>query len=150
MECARRVSHPSIKNDSSAIWRSRGRCRFKEQPRQLFESLGDSRRGCDLLAGQARVFPLDIGIRAKHEHQVYKSVEGGEGNIYRRFWYAMVLSARPRARVSRSRCRNRAFRSVLHKLLNKCIHEFVHPLVLVGFGSQNFVHPILRFLGFFL
>src|SRR6266478_1037120 len=66
MECARRVSHPSIKNDSSAIWRSRGRCRFKEQPRQLFESLGDSRRGCDLLAGQARVFPLDIGIRAKH------------------------------------------------------------------------------------
>ena len=28
-----------------------------------------------------------------------------------------------------------ARRSILHKLLNKCIHEFVDPLVLVGFGS---------------
>ena len=74
---------PAIKNDSTAIWRSRGRCRFREQPRQIYESLGDSGRGCDLLASQARVFLLDIRIRAKHEHQVYKSVEGraagGEG-----------------------------------------------------------------------
>lgn len=37
-----------------------------------------------------------------------------------------------------------------HKVLNKCIHQFVDPLVLVVFGSQDFVHPILRFLRFFL
>jgi hypothetical protein len=30
----------------------RGRCRFKGQPRQVYEPLGDSCRGCDLLAGQ--------------------------------------------------------------------------------------------------
>jgi len=27
-------------------------CRFKGQPRQVYEPLGDSRRGCNLLAGQ--------------------------------------------------------------------------------------------------
>jgi len=30
------------------------------------------------------------------------------------------------------------------------IHEFVNPLILIVLGSQNFVHPILRFLRFFL
>jgi hypothetical protein len=59
------------------------RClRFKEQPHQVCESFGDSLTGLSLLDRLNRFAPvlarlsppLRIEIRAKHQHQVYKSI----------------------------------------------------------------------------